>query len=365
MKLLIIGAGAIGCLVGGKLARAGHTVTLVGRPRFAQVVQRDGLHLRDETGDHRIESLRPAGNVGDAFANVDAGVEYDAVILTVKSYDTATALDELDAARPNWAMAASPVVSMQNGVGNEERSQPRYGPAATIAGTLTTPVSVPELGVIQVDKPRYSMGISAWVQGMYTRPTTALEHALGEAGFDVKNYANARGMKWTKLLMNMLGNATCAILDAPPARVFADSGIVDIEIEAWREALAVMDAMGIAPIALGGYPFNLLAPAIRYAPNGTIRTVLRWMIGGARGGKMPSLHLDLHGGKGRSEVGWLNGAVVRCGREVGISTPVNRVLTTVVGSLLVDVNARSDWKGNGARLVESVHEEKKRAANSD
>ncbi len=105
---------------------------------------------------------------------------------------------------------------------------------------------------------------------------------------------------------------------------------MDLEIEAWREALAVMAAAGIPALNMDKYPFAMLAPLIRYAPKALIRPILRSQIGGARGGKMPSLHIDLHGNKGRSEVGWLNGAVVRKGRKSGVATPVNGVLTDVL-----------------------------------
>ena len=161
-------------------------------------------------------------------------------------------------------------------------------------------------------------------------------------------------MKWTKLLMNMMGNATCAILDEPPQTAFADGKIVDLEISAWREALAVMAAAGIPALNMDKYPFAMLAPLIRYAPKALMRPILRSQIGGARGGKLPSLHIDLHGGKGRSEVGWLNGAVVRKGGEVDVATPVNQVLTEVLSDLVAHPSEIGAWRSNHARLVNAV-----------
>ena len=125
-------------------------------------------------------------------------------------------------------------------------------------------------------------GVKALAGAAVLDETCAL---LGQAGFAVKQYANARGMKWTKLLMNMMGNATCAILDEPPQVVFADNRLVDLEIAAWREALAVMRAAQIPALNMDKYPFGMLAPLIRFAPNALIRPLLRAQIGGARGGK--------------------------------------------------------------------------------
>jgi 2-dehydropantoate 2-reductase len=66
MRALIIGAGAIGCLVGGKLARQGHAVTLVGRPSFAAKIARTGLIMTDDDGRHVIHDLTAAGSVEQA-----------------------------------------------------------------------------------------------------------------------------------------------------------------------------------------------------------------------------------------------------------------------------------------------------------
>ena len=72
-----------------------------------------------------------------------------------------------------------------------------------------------------------------------------------------------------------------------------------------------------------------------------------------------SLHIDLHSdkgkaGKGRSEVGWLNGAVVRKGDEVGVETPVNQALADILGSLAANPSELSAWRGNHARLMQAV-----------
>jgi 2-dehydropantoate 2-reductase len=68
-------------------------------------------------------------------------------------------------------------------------------------------------------------------------------------------------------------------------------------------------------------------------PRVIAQPVLRRVVGGGRGGKMPSFHLDLHGGRGQTEVGWLNGAVMRYGHEHAVRTPVNRVLTETLEAL--------------------------------
>ena len=358
MRVLIIGAGAIGCLVGGKLALGGHTVTLVGRPRFAETVATRGLRLYDEHGEHVIRSVLPAGSLADAWR----GAPFDLALLTVKSYDTAAAVDELVAV----AGETVPVtLSLQNGVGNEAALAAALGPEHVIAGTLTTPVSVPEPGVIRIDRASYTLGLSAWDPTTPDSPLgpvlAATQWALLDAGFAVKLYPNAPGMKWTKLLMNMMANATSAILDLPPRDLLADPRIVDLEIAAWRETLAVMAASDIPPVKLGRYPMDRLAPLVRWGPRLLLRRVLRRQVAGARGTKLPSLHIDLHGGKLHSEIGWLNGAVVRQGERVGVPTPVNRLLTDTLTSLIGDARQQIIWRGNTAMLAASAKESAQRS----
>ncbi len=363
MNLLIIGAGAIGCLVGGKLALQGQSVTLVGRPAFAATVREQGLRLTDERGAHHITAVNPVGSIAEAFQSPPGNAGgYDVAVLTVKSYDTEAALQELMEALEAQGADRPAVLCLQNGVGNEEAIAARLTGACVIAGTITTPVTVSGPGAIQVDKPSYTLGISPWHPAVSKALLGALHRALQQAGFSVVLYPDPRAMKWTKLLMNMMGNATCAILDEPPEEVFRDPTLVDLEIEAWRETLAVMRAVGISPVNLGSYPFSLLAPLVRTLPKAWLRPVLRAKIGQARGGKMPSLHIDLARGRRKSEIRWLNGAVVRQGEEVGVGTPINRMLTEVLLRLAEDEEQRALWRHDHLRLALTASEYRAREA---
>jgi 2-dehydropantoate 2-reductase len=349
MKILVIGAGAIGSLVGGKLALAGEEVTLAGRPRFAAAVQARGLHLIDETGERSITTIVATASIGEAVAIRPE--PFDLAIFTVKSYDTATALAELAAASDAQHRPVRSLLSVQNGVGNEEALAAAFPVTPVIAGSITTPVSVPDVATIRIDKPRYHLSLAPWRPAVAGPEFAAARAALARAGFSAEFYAGAAGMKWTKLLMNMVGNATPAILGLPPDQLFADPAIVDIEIKAWREALAVMAAAGIAPVNMAQYPFRWLAPVIRLAPSAWIRPLLRKSVGGARGGKLPSFLLDIQAGKAQNEVGWLNGAVAALGAQTGVATPVNRRLTELVMAVAANPAERAAWQGDRHRLA--------------
>jgi len=99
-----------------------------------------------------------------------------------------------------------------------------------------------------------------------------------------------------------------------------------------RECLAVMAAQNIEAVDLPGTPVRALAFAIGL-PLWLSRPLLASAAGSGRGGKMPSFHIDLHSGRGKSEVSYLHGAVVRAGERTNAPTPVNKLLTETLLAL--------------------------------
>jgi 2-dehydropantoate 2-reductase len=212
-------------------------------------------------------------------------------------------------------------------VENEAAMAKILGSAKVIAGTVTSAVTRNALGDIVVERER-GVGLSA------NHPLSPhLVQALQIAGFIVKEYQNAAGMKWSKLLTNLLTNASSAILGLTPAEILSNPRLFRLEIAQLREALAVMQTLQIPVVNLPGAPVVALTLAARLLPLRIARLVLHKSLGSGRGGKMPSLYIDLHSGRGKSEVNFLNGAVVRFGEQAGISTPVNQLLASTLQSL--------------------------------
>jgi 2-dehydropantoate 2-reductase len=105
-----------------------------------------------------------------------------------------------------------------------------------------------------------------------------------------------------------------------------------VEIEMLRECLAVMKAQGIEVVDLPGTPVRALAYATTL-PLWLSKPLLARAAGAGRGAKMPSFHIDLHNGRGKSEVEYLHGAVVQAGEKCNVPTPVNKVLTEILLAL--------------------------------
>jgi 2-dehydropantoate 2-reductase len=94
-----------------------------------------------------------------------------------------------------------------------------------------------------------------------------------------------------------------------------------------------MRALNIPVVNLPGTPVRAFAFAIRRLPAILAQPILKKAIGGGRGGKMPSFHIDLYGGRGKSEVLYLNGAVADFGEQLNCPTPANRFLTDTLMAL--------------------------------
>jgi 2-dehydropantoate 2-reductase len=134
------------------------------------------------------------------------------------------------------------------------------------------------------------------------------------------------------MLTNLLANPTSAILDMTASEVFANRDLYKLEIQMLRECLAVMKAQNIEVVDLPGTPVRALAWATTL-PLWLSKPFLSRAAGAGRGAKMPSFHIDLHNGRGKSEVEYLHGAVVRAGEKLNVPTPVNKLLTKTLLAL--------------------------------
>ncbi|HXQ36675.1 MAG TPA: ketopantoate reductase C-terminal domain-containing protein, partial [Anaerolineales bacterium] len=160
-----------------------------------------------------------------------------------------------------------------------------------------------------------------------------LAAAMDGAYLNARLFEDAASMKWSKMLTNLIANPTSAILDMTPAEIFANKDLYKLEIDMLKECLAVMEAQGLKVVDLPGTPVQALAFATRL-PLWLSRPLLSRAAGAGRGGKMPSFHIDLHSGRGKSEVEYLHGAVVCAGEKFGAPTPVNKVLTETLLALV-------------------------------
>ncbi len=344
MKVVCFGGGAIGAYIGGSLALAGNEVTFVERPDSAPVLSANGIRLETRDGTrHHVMNFRVFDNFTSAR---QAAGPFHLALLAVKSFDTDALLTSLEPERT----ALPPFLSLQNGVENEVKLEAFLGRERVIPASVCTAISRGEQGLVKVEKLR-GIGIA---DGF---PLSAeIADVFSKAGLKAELIANATGMKWSKMLSNLMANASSAILNMTPAEIFSDPTAYRLEVSQLRETLLVMRAYQIPPTDIPGIPIRLLCTALRYFPDWLMKPVLKKSVGSGRGGKMPSFYIDLHAGKKQSEVEYLNGAVVRYAAKKGIPVPVNCVFLETLRAMAagdipwVQFDHRSDKL---ARLVSS------------
>lgn len=318
-RVAIVGAGAVGSLVGARLASAGVPVTLIGRPAHMRAVQEQGLLLqRPWRRPLTLHSLRAAAGWSELAAQEIADIRL--AVLTTKVHDTQIAVADLAAE----LAPEVPLVVLQNGVGGAEIARAEIGGRPLLAAVTTLSASQPRPGVVRCLSYRGGLGLAPVHAPLDLLNWVA--HLWAASGLLTQVYADYRTMVWSKLLVSLPGNALPTIVNRPPERVFADLALCRLELAAFREALAVMRALEIEPVQLPGYPVPTLAAAMGRLPVPVLHQVLPRLLHGRRAGKRPPLQADLERGRTMSEVEYLNGAVVRAGRELGVPVPANALI---------------------------------------
>jgi 2-dehydropantoate 2-reductase len=343
MNILVYGAGAVGGYLGARLAQANHHVTLVTRPVMADIINASGLEVREGSS---IVQTRPTAvsSLRQALLN---NASYDAMIVSMKSYDVEAAINELIAFCPT----PPPLITLQNGIGIEELFVAQFGAERIIAGSLTTPLSLSTNQSILVERSD---------RGLALAPVQAKQNIgrwvelFQSAGVNTTACSDYKVMKWSKGLLNMVGNASAAILNRHPKVIYGYEPTFNLEIAMLKEALRVMKKLKLKPLNLPGSPAARLAFAVQSLPTFLLKPILTNQVSGGRGNKMPSFQLDLAAGKDKSEVLYHNGAVAKFGRLQNVSTPVNTALTDILLKIAHKEIDYQEYNGKPDRLVAEV-----------
>jgi 2-dehydropantoate 2-reductase len=289
MQVAVMGAGAVGCYYGGMLARAGHPVTLIGRPLHVDAVQREGLHL-DAHGFQGTVAMH---------ASTDASAVRGArlVLLCVKSTDTESAA----AALAPHLDADAHVLSLQNGVDNAQRA------SAVLRRTVEPAVVYVASEMAGPGRVRHH-GRGELVIGPHAG-AVELVALFGAAGVAVQVSDNVTGALWDKLIVNCAYNALSAITQQPYGAMVRGVGVAQVMQDVVGECLAVAAALDVS---VADDIADTVARIAQTMPN-----------------QFSSTSQDLARGK-RTEIDHLNGIVLRHGAALGIATPANRVLHALV-----------------------------------
>ena len=302
MEIAVLGAGSIGCYVGGHLLASGVDVTLFGRERLAKVIRKHGLTLSQNSSETVFIKKVPYETDTKSLSSADM------VILTVKSQDTKAAIQQiLKHLSPNTIL-----ISLQNGVANKENIKSVL-PDHKVYGAMV-PFNVVGLG-----DGKFHKGTGGDLVFEDGPETEVLVQKLVEAGLEAKTSSDIIGVQWSKLLIN-LNNALNLLSDLPLKNQIGQRAYRQIWADMIEEGLSVLEAEGIAPAPMSGPdPVKLRGlirlPNIIYQP---IANRMTKIDPEARS----SMWEDLKYGRS-SEIDYLQGEISRLGQKHKITTPVN------------------------------------------
>lgn len=305
IEYVVHGAGGIGCVVAARLHAAGHSVGLIARGAHLDALQANGLKV---VGDTEFEALLPAAATAAELAIDPETV----VLLTMKSNDTASALDAVGSAYDGL-----PIFCIQNGVSNEDlvagRGLRAYGCRVVLGGRILEPGVVAHTGF-------GVLTIGCWPTGI-DKVCRAFSADLEMSGLQAPLHENVRAAKWGKLLSNV-NNAYLALTNTSvqASRKFEAHRYFLADVQ--EEAVRVLTAAGIEADVGRSSTIQEQIAKLRvpgewaHVEIPTDPDKLGW----------PSTWQDLHFQRGQVEVEYFNGEVVRLAATVGLKAPLNEVL---------------------------------------
>jgi 2-dehydropantoate 2-reductase len=291
VRITVFGAGGVGSLLGGLLSTK-HEVTLIGRRDHIQAVSRDGLRL---TGT--VEGMfHPA-----ARETAEGLGPQDVVLITVKAYDTDTAVREVAPLVGNHTLVAS----IQNGMGNAERLVRAFGPRSMVGVPVLGATCLGPGGIQISGLKEVAIGSTVGQHGNSVRLSGLLE----ECGVPSRISANIMSEVWSKAVVNASINPITALVGRENGSILRDDSLRQLSRAACIEGAMAAEASGVD---LGSDPFDRVMDVIR-----------------TTAGNRSSMLQDVERGK-RTEIDEINGVLVRSGESKGLEMPVNRTLWALV-----------------------------------
>lgn len=311
MKIAIFGAGSIGAYVGGALLAAGADVVLIGRARMHARIARDGLLLTDLAGRRITLAGDAIAYAGQAEAMADA----DLVLVTVKSADTPVAA----AAIARFAKPGALVLSLQNGIGNADVLRAHVIDQTVLAGMVP-------FNVVQMPQGRIHRATEGELMVQASGLLAPWHGIFASAHLPLQERADFVAVQWGKLLIN-LNNAVNALSGLPLKAQLSQRAYRCCLAMMMNEALVILHAAGVQPAKVAKVGPAMLAK-ILWLPDFLFQRVAAAMLRIDPEARS-SMWEDLQAGR-KTEIDYLNGAIVHLATSIGRDAPVNRAMVGLV-----------------------------------
>jgi 2-dehydropantoate 2-reductase len=308
MKFLVFGAGAIGSVFGGFLAKAGESVTLYGRAEHLDRIKQTGLRITGIWGEHLIQNLECVIQLVQL-----AHREFDYILLTVKSFDTAKAVAELTPLVKENTL----VVSLQNGLGNWEMIAAKLGADKVIGARVIFGAAIPEPGVAKVTVYAEEVMLGSIRQDVIPQRYEKIEHLaelFSNSGIPTKPTKDITEYLWQKVMYNSALNPLSALLGMTYGELAENRYTREIMVQVIREIYLVAQA----------YQIKLFFPE----PEGYLEKFFNQEVP-ATAAHRSSMLQAIEAGK-QVDIDALNGAIVNLAHQKYIAIPTNELVTSLI-----------------------------------
>jgi 2-dehydropantoate 2-reductase len=298
MNIVIVGAGAIGSLFGALLAKK-NTVVLVGRAAHITAIQHHDLNITGKTHLHvklsAVESIK------------DVSISADLVILTMKSYDTEMAIKQI----VPLIQDETAVMSLQNGLGNIEKMERRFGRDKILVGTTTHGAIFSNPGVIKhTGRGKTILGT---YDGSQSKRLETIVHLFNEAGIETQTSDDIMKEIWAKVIINSCINPLTAFFNCKNGYLLENPLLEKIVEIICKESTCIAQAEGISLSNLD------MIQRTKEVIKDTAKNY-------------SSMLQSVQQGK-KTEIESINGKLIRIGKQHRIDTSLNKILVNLITSL--------------------------------
>ena len=305
MNILVFGLGALGHVFAAFLQRAGHRVIGIGRPKVAEIVRQQGIAVTGIWGEFQIKLTGIYESVGEIEAD-----NFDLILLTVKSYDTQTAVEVL---KPIVGKKTI-LVCAQNGYGNYETAAQVLGEEHVVLARVIFGAELLAPGQVKVTVCADDMKIGSPKGVIPKARLEEIARCLTDAGIRTQVTERIISYLWDKILYNCALNPLGATLEVPYGVLGDTPALRAIMNEIVREIFTIAKAHQV--------------PLFWNTPEDYLNHFYTRLLPPTRN-HHPSMLQDIRRGK-RTEIDALNGAIVSLGKKAGIATPVNETITKLI-----------------------------------
>lgn len=309
MKVLIYGAGAIGSVFGGFLAKSGHEVVLLGRPQHMEIIKAKGLKIEGLWGEFLVNSNLSC-YTNSQLVKQDHYGTFDLILLTVKAYDTHSAASDLR----NIVGIDTMVLSLQNGITNLEILAKNIGKDQVLGGMVIFGAEVSSPGIVKITVSADDVIIGRISEKTDENKVKEIADNFTEAGIKTKITDKIETILWNKMLYNCSLNALASILNVNYGQLLDTEFTKNIIRRIVSEIYSVTEKKGI------NLEFKQKEDYLKILFNHLIPLTAS---------HKPSMLQDLQKRR-KTEIDYLNGMIAQMAKDLGIQAQTNLTLTELI-----------------------------------